>query len=671
MGPIKSGDAENLIMYYKIGPGTNTACATPGAAGWCSIFQGTPFAFPISFTPEIANKYDYSNLQSFVRRRIWVASNNTHYLCDPDRSGGTAAGVWLTDTGATMSTNPPGYGSCINSCIANWPLYSGTCYDSCTGTNQCVSGLTCGGGGNIGQCWATQCDPTATPTPTASSTPTQTSTPTTTVTPTRTSTATPTRTPTPTTPGTYTGTPTPTTTVTPTRTSTATPTRTPTPTTPGTYTGTPTPTRTPTPTTTLSPTPTNTPAVVQYAISGLVWNDSNGDGLLNDGAQDASEVSNWQVRIYDELGVVVASTTTDSDGNYLLNSPVSKGTARFMPRSGFEFTLKDVGANNCLDSDADTNGYADTFSELAADIYCVHAGFTVANTPTPTTTVYLSWWQTVSGLVGAVGRIDSRLPTGFNLISASTGFSNSAGLPITLNGPMSFGSGGPTDHSTLRQSFDHSSGFCQKYSYEELLALAGAQNLTADTRTIIQNSADFFAPAFSADLGTHRVYRHSGNVVIDLSAPWTVSGKPVLIFNQGSTTFLNSANHSSFISVDPNSFFGVFTDGPIIFTNSIGSSTPQTAASASPNITGLFFSNNKVNPPLGRIIIESTNNTATEKQFVGSGMFIGCGQVQLNRSFESTVNEQYPAEIFKYNPNLVRQFPMNMQDPRITWKERI
>ena len=117
--------------------------------------------------------------------------------------------------------------------------------------------------GNVGQAFVSYslwygCPLLASPTPAVSPT----------ATPTATATPTPSPTPTPT----HTTTPTPTATETPTNTPTMT--VTPTPTDTPTTTVTPTPTETPTPT--LTPTPTAT--VCPVNITGVVWNDLNGDG---------------------------------------------------------------------------------------------------------------------------------------------------------------------------------------------------------------------------------------------------------------------------------------------------------------------------------------------------------------------------------------------------------
>ena len=159
---------------------------------------------------------------------------------------------------------------------------------------------------------------TATNTPTF--TPTYTITPTSTFTPTKTPTVTPTYTVTPTSTFTPTKTPTvtPTYTITPTYTFTPTKTSTVTPT--STFTPTKTPTRTPTftPTYTATNTSTSTPTLMLTpepgTVSGVVFDDMNGNGTQDTGESGVYGVA---VSVYDGTGTTfIASTTTDGDGNY-------------------------------------------------------------------------------------------------------------------------------------------------------------------------------------------------------------------------------------------------------------------------------------------------------------------------------------------------------------------
>ena len=88
----------------------------------------------------------------------------------------------------------------------------------------------------------------------------------------------------------------------------------------------------------------------QASIGDYVWLD-----LDHDGIQDAEEEGhpNVIVELYTGTGTFVANTTTNAEGYYLFdNLAPSDYYLKFTAPSGYEFTLKDAGADN-IDSDAD------------------------------------------------------------------------------------------------------------------------------------------------------------------------------------------------------------------------------------------------------------------------------------------------------------------------------
>ena len=86
-------------------------------------------------------------------------------------------------------------------------------------------------------------------------------------------------------------------------------------------------------------------------IGDRVWNDVDGDGIQDDGELGIQGVT---VNLRDAEGNVVATTTTDANGNYRFEIG-DPGTyvIEFAPKSGWTFTTKDAGDNDALDSDAD------------------------------------------------------------------------------------------------------------------------------------------------------------------------------------------------------------------------------------------------------------------------------------------------------------------------------
>lgn len=295
-------------------------------------------------------------------------------------------------------------------------------------------------------------------------------------------------------------------------------------------------------------------------------------------------------------------------------------------------------------------------------------------TPTPTLGATVSWWQSYSGLIYAQSMIKSILPPNFNLVANMTSnINNSAGIPLNNTSGIYLGAGGPSAHSSLRQVTGQQSTVCSEYTIPKLLEMANAQIITPSTRGLITSPGEFMSGVGFTDFGTYRVFRHSGDLEIDLNSTWNVVGTPFIIFNEGGAiTIANSANNENIITVANDSFLGLFTSGSIVIEDTVGSSPPRSGASLSPALTGLFFTNDPTGARgSGQIQVLSTNDTSTEKQFVGSGSFIGCGGIELNREFEATVNDDYASEVFLFNPTLVRNFPTALKDAHVTWSEGI
>ncbi len=84
-------------------------------------------------------------------------------------------------------------------------------------------------------------------------------------------------------------------------------------------------------------------------IGDRVWTDTNGNG-----AQDLGEtgIANVTVKLVDNLGNVVATQTTDGNGNYtFLNVVPGTYQVQFVPPAGYTFTTPD-NAGDTVDSDA-------------------------------------------------------------------------------------------------------------------------------------------------------------------------------------------------------------------------------------------------------------------------------------------------------------------------------
>jgi len=93
---------------------------------------------------------------------------------------------------------------------------------------------------------------------------------------------------------------------------------------------------------------------VTASVGDKVWLDTDGDGV-----QDANEVgvSGVTTTLYNNLGVAIATTVTDANGNYLFTGlPAGTYSVGFTLPVGMTFTGKDQGGNDDTDSDANTSG---------------------------------------------------------------------------------------------------------------------------------------------------------------------------------------------------------------------------------------------------------------------------------------------------------------------------
>lgn len=87
------------------------------------------------------------------------------------------------------------------------------------------------------------------------------------------------------------------------------------------------------------------------SIGDFVWHDLNGNGI-----QDAGEpgIDGVTVNLYDGAGGFVATTTTSGGGAYTFTG-LTQGDyfVEFIRPAGFDFTPRDVGVDDTVDSDAD------------------------------------------------------------------------------------------------------------------------------------------------------------------------------------------------------------------------------------------------------------------------------------------------------------------------------
>lgn len=116
------------------------------------------------------------------------------------------------------------------------------------------------------------------------------------------------------------------------------------------------------------------------ALGDIVWLDANRDGIQNDGEAGVEGIT---VQLKDAGGVVIATTNTDANGNYLFdNLEPGDYSVGFVLPAGFEFTTRDAGGDDAVDSDVDPlTGMTGTYTLEAGETdLTVDAGIRVINT---------------------------------------------------------------------------------------------------------------------------------------------------------------------------------------------------------------------------------------------------------------------------------------------------
>lgn len=139
--------------------------------------------------------------------------------------------------------------------------------------------------------------------------------------------------------------------------------------------------------TTVPPTATNTPGALG-SIGNKVWNDINANGILDSGEVGVPSVT---VQLKDCSGNLLRSVTTDGNGNYGFNNQAAGCyLVTVVLPNGFQFSPKDQGGNDAVDSDVNpANGTTDVINLAAGQqIFTVDIGIyqLAAPTATPTNT---------------------------------------------------------------------------------------------------------------------------------------------------------------------------------------------------------------------------------------------------------------------------------------------
>ena len=93
--------------------------------------------------------------------------------------------------------------------------------------------------------------------------------------------------------------------------------------------------------------------VPQAHLGDFVWEDSNGNGVQDSGETGVAGVT---VQLKDADGHLVATTTTDSSGQYHFDVNAGTYTVNVAPPAGYVATAQGQGGNTAADSDIDASG---------------------------------------------------------------------------------------------------------------------------------------------------------------------------------------------------------------------------------------------------------------------------------------------------------------------------
>ncbi len=101
-------------------------------------------------------------------------------------------------------------------------------------------------------------------------------------------------------------------------------------------------------------------------LGDRVWHDLNGNGLWESGEKGIGSLT---VNLLDGSGAVIATTTTDAWGYYkFIDLAPGLYGVEVEPPSGYEFSPRDVGGNDLIDSDALGNGVIPTVMIYSGDV---------------------------------------------------------------------------------------------------------------------------------------------------------------------------------------------------------------------------------------------------------------------------------------------------------------
>jgi len=248
--------------------------------------------------------------------------------------------------------------------------------------------------------------------------------------------------------------------------------------------------------------------------------------------------------------------------------------------------------------------------------------------------IYGGWWQVVGGDVYGGGGVESIIP---NSLPGSEKYLIKEGAD-GADGLVYYDTGGVAELGNSSGVVVSNSGWESESGYEGQdinYAYYMAKMKTLDKTDWNGSGKPDYNP-----IDGYEIYSTTGNVVINFG----VSGGEKRVFMVDGNVTVNSD-----VTVALGSHLTVIASGTITFTDNVGEAH------------GWWVGD--------RIVIDSTENTATEIQFKGEGSFIGWSSITFGRDRGITNNTE-PAEEFTYRSDLMVNAPDALKFSKFKWREQ-
>lgn len=281
-----------------------------------------------------------------------------------------------------------------------------------------------------------------------------------------------------------------------------------------------------------------------------------------------------------------------------------------------------------------------------------------------------AWWQTEAGNVYIRNNFASDIPDECvtpncdpNLITRnSDGDNDSAGVPMTYDSYMSVNSK-YTDRSPESRAFgvDHSNMLVENYTHFIKGVDIGAGSPISST---------IYSLPFGAvqDSDNTEIYFRNSSLDVYFTSKQTVpSGTKMIIFVNGNLNIDSSVQNIEYIEVEEGGYLAFIAKGDINISPNIGN---DDATDTTVNLQGVYVADNAVR------INRYSDASLRDKKFIGEGTFVGWNGFFIGRDYTNTtepadrqLNNENPAEMFVFRPDLHKNTPAVMKRPNQLWQE--